>query len=87
MLDKKILISLGFKQIKHLFLEIFTLEIGRNRELSLHCLGTGNEMLFISEISNEKEITDTVVLHNFDYDGFLTEEKLLLLIQFLNYKK
>lgn len=86
--------QLGFKKQDHYFLPIWSFQLGRRRELSVHCLGTGNEMLFITEENSDKIIDDfgaikrdCIVLHNFDYDGLLTEEKLSLLMDFFKLTK
>lgn len=72
--------ELGFTDMPHFtIMGSLTLEIGRRRELSIGNLGTPNEMMFLSErdeIRGRKIITDTVVVHNYDYDGYLTIEKL-----------
>ncbi len=74
------LLYLGFTKIPH-----FTIgdgrikDLGRNRYLSLSSLGTPNEMLFICEKNqNETDLypEETICLHNFDYDGYLTFKKL-----------
>jgi len=79
-------ISLGFKPIKH-----FTIggnliyDLGRNRQLSASSVGTPNETIFICQISDEdeKEITDLVCVHNWDYDKEMTEDKLKMMINSL----
>ena len=70
----------GFKKLPHFTIQnALIYDLGRNRHLSLGCIGTPNEMLFISETSTEdpEEIIECIVLHNYDYDGFLTMDRLL----------
>ena len=81
MLTREELINdFGFKELPHFTItRSLVLDIGRNRTISAASLGTPNEMLFIGEGE-----LDCVVLHNYDYDGFLTKERLKLLIEFFN---
>lgn len=83
-------INLGFKEPPHFTIQnSLTYNLGRRRFLSIECVNTPNEMLFIYEVDdkNEKEITDLICLHNYDYDGYVTEEKIKGLIGLLEYKK
>jgi len=78
-------IELGFKELPHRTVtNTLVYDLGRNRFLSLGCLGTPNEMLFMYEvdIDNSQDITDMVAMSNYDYDGYLTEDKLSLLLTF-----
>lgn len=76
------LIKLGFKEMPHFtVMNSVVYDLGRGKHLSAGCVGTPNEMVFICEV--EEEITDCICLHNYDYDGYLTEEKIKLLIQAL----
>ena len=77
------LINIGFKELPHFTIgNNLIYDLGRNRQLSITCLGEFNEMVFICGIDeiNEKKITDLVCIHNYDYDGFLTIEKIKSLI-------
>lgn len=77
-------INLGFSELDHFtVLKNLVYDLGRNRHLSLAAIGTPNEMLFISTVGNDLplKITDVVVLSNYDYDGYLTIEKLRSLIE------
>ncbi len=62
--------------------------LGSYRFLSAGCVGTLNEMLWICECdkNDDKNITDLVCLHNYDYDGYLTEEKVESLIKYIGDK-
>ena len=71
-LTEERLMKLGAQSIPH-----FTIgntkffDIGRNRQLSVSCVGTPNCMVFIQDIGNDTmhEGNDPIVLHNYDYDG------------------
>ena len=81
------LISLGFEEISHFTIgRVSIYKLGLDIHLSVGSVGTPNEMMFICETDekNEKEITDLICLHNYDYNGFLTKEKLESLIKLLN---
>lgn len=79
-------LGLGFKPIPHFTIgNTHTLDIGRCRQLSLSSIGSGNEIMFINEHDNNdyRIVTDLVCIHNFDYDGFLSKEKLCTIIKAL----
>ena len=80
------LLSIGFKEIPHFTIgNNLNYDLGRFRQLSLSSIETPCEMMFITQIDDEnpKKITDLVVLHNYDYDGYLTFEKVESLINLL----
>lgn len=84
--DKDYLKSLGFKELPHFTVtDSLILDLGRYRHLSIGCLGTPNEMMFIcqKESENSKKITDLICLHNWDYDGYLTNSKINLIVSAL----
>lgn len=64
-------------------------ELGRRRFLSAGCVGTPNEYMWIYEVDrdDDKKITDLVCLHNWDYDGFLTIDKVKSIIEAIADKK
>ena len=71
------LIKLGFKPINSFTIgNVHLYDLGRDRQLSASCIGTPNEMVYITEndSDNPKQITDIICVHNYDYDGYLTEE-------------
>ncbi len=76
-------INLGFKPV-----DTFTVQnshnydLGRGRFLSIGDVGRPNEMLFICQSSKDdpKKIDDVVCIYNYDYDGYLTVEKLQKII-------
>lgn len=58
--------------------------LGRSRYLSVGSTGTPNEMLWIySTDEDTNKITDLICLHNYDYDGFLSLEKVKSLVSIL----
>lgn len=80
------LIDMGFKVIPHFTVtDAVTYDLGRRRILSAGAMGTANEMLWICELDEEDdmEITDLICLHNYDYDGYITEKKLKSLINII----
>ena len=85
MLNREQVLELGFKELPHLnILNSLVFNLGRNRHLSFSCIGEPNEMLFIYEVNKEhnKVIDDAVALSNYDYDGYLSLEKLSVLLSF-----
>lgn len=77
------LIQIGFEEIPHFtVMNDIIYHLGRNRHLSIGCVATPNEVMYICEThrADPKQITDLVCLHNFDYDGYLTLEKVKTLI-------
>lgn len=82
-LTPELLIKCGFEEIPHYTVtNSLILNISRNRHLSIGCVGTPNEMLWLCNIDG-KRITDLVCLHNFDYDGKLYLHKLQNFIHIL----
>ena len=78
-LNEYSLIKRGFQSKPHLVLgKLFLIDVGRNREISVSCIGTPNEMIFLNEYEGFKQTC--IPIHNYDYDGFLTEQKLDALI-------
>lgn len=78
-MTKQDLINIGFKEIPHFTIgNNLIFNLGRKRQLSIANVGTPNEMVFINQIAdeNDKAITDLIVLHNYDYDDYITEEKI-----------
>ncbi len=74
----EILEKAGFVPIGHFtVMGNMTYNLGRNRYLSIGCIGTPNETLYVCE----KE--DIVCVHNFDYDGKLYLHTLQNLVHIL----
>ncbi len=79
------LLELGFEELPHFNIgNSLLFYLSRNRHLSFSSVGTPNETLYICEVNDEhnKIIDDAICLHNFDYDGYLTEDRLSLLLTF-----
>jgi len=86
-LCKDDLLNLNFKEIQHFTISNSLIyNLGRYRQLSVSCIGTPNEMLWVCQIDdkNEKNITDLICLHNYDYDGYLTVDKIVGLINLIS---
>jgi len=82
---EEIAIKMGFSKMPHFtVMNSHVMDIGRNRLLSLGCIGTPNEVLFIEAIEGDK-VTDLVCLHNFDHDGRLTIKRLQQIIDLFNH--
>lgn len=74
------LLYLGFTKLPHFTIGNMKIkDLGRNRYLSIQSLGTPNEMLFIcykGDNNSDFGPSDNIVLHNYDYDGYLTFNQL-----------
>jgi len=82
-LTTEYILSLGFTfQPFPVLGGLYVYDLGRNRQLTLSGVGTGNEMMYISELENG-QYTNSICIHNFDYNGFLTEFKLHTIVQIL----
>lgn len=80
--------ALGFQEVGHYTVANSLLfDLGRNRHLSYGCLGTPNETLWLCEVNPQqpREITEIICLHNYDYDGYLTVERLQQLLSFFQF--
>jgi hypothetical protein len=89
-MENRDLINIGFKKIEYFTVgNIVIYDLGRNRHLTASSVGTPNEYLFIcnTDETNPKKITDIITLHNYDYDGYLTLEKVKNLIYLLDGNK
>ena len=81
------LLRIGFEPMPHFTVTgSYMYELGRNRYLSVGCVGTPNEMMWIgvTDIEDSKRVTDLICLHNYDYDGELSEEKIEDIIKAIN---
>lgn len=68
-----------FKKIPHFtIMNSYVLDLGRNRFLSIGCIGEPNEMMWLTEVDEEdnNKINDLICIHNYDYDGYLYVHKL-----------
>ena len=78
------LIQIGFEPIPHFTItNAHIYKLGRHRHISIDDVGTPNEMMWIcgTRDQDEKDITDLICLHNYDYDGYLTTTKIETLIK------
>lgn len=83
------LISIGFEQIPHFTIgNVVEFNLDEHRTISASSVGTPNEMVFICEHdhTDHTKITDLVRIHNYDYNGYLTLEKIQGIIKFLTMK-
>ena len=86
-MTKEDFIKLGFEPLPNFtVMDSLIYRLGRNRHLSVGSVGTPNEMLWICQSSkdNPNKIEDLICLHNYDYDGPITETKIKKLIESLN---
>jgi hypothetical protein len=81
--------EMGFEELNLSHKIVLVYSLGRERYLSLSNLGTPNELLLIykEEHRLRRIVTDLIHLHNYDYDGYLTKEKLQTLISCLGKSK
>lgn len=80
------LLALGFKEVPNFtIMNSVYFDLGRRRQLSAGDIGTPNEMMYLCEVDEKdpRKITDLVCVHNYDYDGYLTTEKVSGLITLL----
>jgi len=90
MIKREELLELGFYELPHFTIDNNMLYDLRNfRRLTIASIGTPNEILFIEEYDSEvyQKINELIVLHNYDYDGYLTLDKLNLLLDFFKRTK
>ncbi len=72
-LNEDWLVRLGLKKIPHFTVtNSYTLDIGRNRIVSVGNVGTPNEMIWLCQINDKdkNKIDDLICLRNYDYDGY-----------------
>lgn len=68
-LTPEILEKAGFRQLPHFTIQdSWFKELGRDRFISVACVGSGNEMVFITEEVPPK-VKSVIVARNYDYDG------------------
>ena len=77
-------IDLGFEELPHATITgSIIYKLKRRRVLSLGCLGQGNEAIFLCEKSEVGDhYTDLICLHNRDFDGLLTFDRLNMIVNF-----
>jgi len=82
-------IKIGFKPIDHFtIMDNLIYDLGRYRQLSAGCVGTPSESIFLCQQNSENplETTDLICIHNWDYDGEMTEDKIKSIIKALDYE-
>ena len=76
-MNEDFLIKKGFVARKHKVLtSFFVFDVGRNRQIRVSSVHTPNEVVFISQTDHHTKQECLICVHNFDYDGYLTESKL-----------
>lgn len=83
------LVEIGFVKPNKENLEFsYKYHLGKGRFLSAMSIGAGNECVWLCYKDDEesKEIDDLICMHNYDYDGRLTIEKMLYLIKYFEHK-
>ena len=87
MLNNKKLEKIGFKPVEYFTVgDNMIYKLPRYRQLSISSAGTPNEIMVINDINkdNPNIIENIIVLHNYDYDGYLSESRLNDLIKWFN---
>lgn len=82
------LLDLGFYKVPHFTVSnSIIFDLPNNRTISVGNLGTPNEMVVLtqSDYRDYKKITDVITLHNYDYHGYVTLNKIKDLINVLNF--
>lgn len=70
-LTEEWLLRLGGEKVPHFTVSnSIIIKTKRNQQLSFGCVGTPNFMVFLQELDpdNEDKITDSIPIHNWDYD-------------------
>ncbi len=63
------LLEIGFTEMPYAtIMGSLYYDLGRSRQLSVGCIGTPNEMVFLTE--RDETERDIIVLRNYDYDGY-----------------
>lgn len=84
-MTKEDAIELGFKPMPHFTIgDVHRFNLGRNTDLSYSSIGTPNEYIYICETEEDLTVSiDAVCIHNYDYDGYMSKEKLSSIIMLL----
>ena len=76
---------LGFRAFNHFTVgEQSKYQLSRKRHLSAMCVGTCNESFWLCQKNETGEISDLICVHNYDRDGFITNEKIKALIEWFD---
>lgn len=87
-LTEQELLDLGFYKLPHFTIsDSIIFDLPNNRTISVGNLGTPNEMVVLtqSDYKDYKKITDVITLHNYDYHGYITLNKIKEFIKVLNF--
>jgi len=69
-LSPEVLEKCGFYQLPHFTVQNnWIKDIGRGRFISVACVGTPNEMIFLTE-EVPPEVKAVIIIRNYDYDGY-----------------
>jgi hypothetical protein len=83
-MERQDLLNIGFKEIPYFTIgNSLIFDIGRFRYISVSSLGTPNEFVWICQASRKdlSKVTDLVCIHNYDYDGYITLDKVKSIIE------
>jgi len=83
LLKNEDLISIGFTPYDHFtVMNTVCFDVGRCRQVQVGCVGTPNENVFlVHQWGDTCEEQDVVCIHNCDYDGYLTMEKVMNILK------
>ncbi len=63
------LLEIGFSEMPYpTVMGSLHYELGRSRQISVGCVGTPNEMVFLTTLDETER--DIIILRNYDYDGY-----------------
>jgi len=85
-INKNSLIAFGFYELPHMTVtNALLFDLPNNKKISVGCIGTPNEMVWICEHDkgDKRKITDMICFRNFDYHGYTKESDLFNLISLL----
>lgn len=85
-MNKEDLLEIGFEEIPHFTIgDSIIYNLKRNKFISISCVGTPNEMVFLCERDKDDPrcINDLIAIRNFDYDGYTSLDWIKNLIQLL----
>ncbi|MBL4867476.1 MAG: hypothetical protein JKY67_14010 [Pseudomonadales bacterium] len=75
-------IKIGFRSGLEARIFRLTLDLGQGKYLSAGSIGTPNETIFLCELDTEGSsiVPEAICIHNYDYHGYVSREKLERLI-------
>lgn len=86
MLTEQDLLDIGFKRTSYnvSMVQIMDYSLGRKLVLSVINVGTPNEMVMLcDDLKHEYHVPEVIAIHNYDYDWFITKERINALINAL----